>query len=64
MVDSSATRLPFRVSQQAGGEEHEGAVMGAQASFLSAGSTGYRDAACLGLAGMWFFRSGAKFKPA
>lgn len=28
MVDSSATRLPFRVSQQAGGERNERELMG------------------------------------
>ena len=34
MVDSSATRLPFRVSQQAGGEGDEGVGAGG-AGFLS-----------------------------
>ena len=35
MVDSSATRLPFRVSQQAGGEGDEGVVGAGGTGFLS-----------------------------
>lgn len=53
MVDSSATRLPFRVSQQAGREENEREV-NTQASLPGAGSRGERGAAPLGLAGMIF----------
>lgn len=52
MVDSSATRLPFRVSQQAGREEDEREVNGGTGSFPSAGSRGEKGAASLGLAGM------------
>lgn len=52
IVDNSATRLPFRVSQQAGRGENEREVNGVQAFFPGAGSRAEKDAAAPGLAGM------------